>query len=90
MPGVLGEAEAQYGGQGAYSQHLLRRLVGFTSESFDDLKEYDLRCEFRRVKGTPKPERAVRIPEEWGDCRIYVYGVPGTEFQFVQYVAPSS
>jgi TonB family protein len=88
---VLGEADPAFGGRGRFDHLLLRRLVGFVSDSLeDDVDEYDLRCDFHRVKGKPRVNRAIRIPETWGNCRVYVYGDPGSEFRLVEYADPSS
>lgn len=88
---VLGEAQAAFGGRGRFDHLLLRRLVGFASDTLeDDLDEYELRCDFHRVKGKPHANRAIRIPEAWGNCRVYVYGEPGSEFRLVEYADPST
>jgi hypothetical protein len=85
VPAQLGEAEAQFDGRGSYNQTLLRRMIGFSSDSMDDLDEYELRCQFNRAKGKPKPDRAVRVPAEWGTCEIFVFGSPGSEFKLIEY-----
>jgi len=91
VPAVLGEADPSLGGRGRFDHLLLRRIVGFTSDTMqDDLDEYELRCDFNRVKGEPHANRAIRIPEAWGSCRVYVYGRPGSEFRIVEYADPSS
>ena len=38
-----------------------------------------------RAVAEPKPGRALRLPKEWGDCRVYVFGEPGAKFKIVEY-----
>lgn len=54
------------------------------------LEEVDIRCEGNRVKAAPTPDRAWRIPDEWGRCAIYVTGTPGTTFQLVEHFEGSA
>jgi hypothetical protein len=38
----------------------------------------------------PEKDRAWRIPPEWGDCSIYVFGEPGSTFQLLEYSSTPS
>jgi TonB family protein len=64
---------------------LLRR-----SFSFADIKgrldALDVRCERGRRRYDAIPVDTVwRIPEEWGECGVYLKGEPGTTFAFREY-----
>ena len=45
----------------------------------------DLRCDFHRAVAEANSGTGLRLPEEWGDCRIYVFGEPGAKFKIVEY-----
>jgi TonB family protein len=87
VPGRIGAPHPAGGDQGSWSHKLLRRTVGFGSGSLEGIDGFDLRCDFHRAKGIPKADRALKIPEDWGECWIYVFGRPGAEFQVVEYGA---
>jgi hypothetical protein len=65
--------------------HLLSRRIVALDEVEGELDHLDLRCDFHRVVAEPKPGRALRLPKEWGDCRVYVFGEPGAQFKIVEY-----
>ena len=68
---------------------LLRRTAGIEAVS-GSLDRVELRCDWRRVKAKPEKDRAWRIPPEWGDCSIYVFGEPGSTFQLLEYASMPS
>jgi hypothetical protein len=68
---------------------LLRRTAGIEAVS-GSLERVELRCDWRRVKAKPEKGRAWRIPPEWGDCSIYVFGEPGSTFQLLEYSSTPS
>lgn len=45
----------------------------------------DLRCLWHRAVITHDPGVALRLPGDWGNCDVYVYGEPGTTFTLVEY-----
>ena len=63
---------------------LSRRVVGL-DEIEGQLDHVDLRCDFHRAVAEAKSGTGLRLPEEWGDCRIYVFGEPGAKFKIVEY-----
>ena len=63
---------------------LSRRVVGL-DEIEGQLDHVDLRCDFHRAVTEAKSGTGLRLPEEWGDCRIYVFGEPGAKFKIVEY-----
>lgn len=50
-----------------------------------ELNQFDLRCDWKRLRGDINADRSWRIPKGWGECKIYVYGTAGTTFRFVEY-----
>jgi TonB family protein len=89
IEGKIGEAQEEHHGAGMWWHTLLRRTAGIESGS-GSLDRVELRCEWRRVKAKPEKGRAWRIPPEWGDCSIYVFGEPGSTFQLLEYSSTPS
>jgi TonB family protein len=85
----IGEAREEHEGAGMWFHTLLRRTAGIEAVS-GSLERVELRCDWRRVKAKPEKGRAWRIPPEWGDCSIYVFGEPGSTFQFLEYSSTPS
>jgi len=84
IAGEVGEAREEYHGAGMWWHTLLRRTAGIEAVS-GSLERVELRCDWRRVKAKPETGRAWRIPPDWGDCSIYVFGEPGSTFQLLEY-----
>jgi TonB family protein len=84
----IGEAHDEYEGAGMWWHTLLRRTAGIEAVS-GSLERVELRCDWRRVKAKPEKGRAWRIPPDWGDCSIYVFGEPGSTFQLLEYASTS-
>jgi TonB family protein len=45
--------------------------------------------EYKKASQLLEKSRAWRIPPEWGDCSIYVFGEPGSTFQLLEYASTS-
>jgi TonB family protein len=89
IEGEIGEAQEEHHGAGMWWHTLLRRTAGIESVS-GSLERVELRCDWRRVKAKPEKGRAWRIPPDWGDCSIYVFGEPGSTFQLLEYSSTPS
>jgi TonB family protein len=89
IEGEIGEAREENDGAGMWFHTLLRRTAGIEAVS-GSLERVELRCDWRRVKAKPEKGRAWRIPPEWGDCSIYVFGEPGSTFQLLEYSSTPS
>jgi TonB family protein len=89
IEGEIGEAREENDGAGMWLHTLLRRTAGIEAVS-GSLERVELRCDWRRVKAKPEKGRAWRIPPEWGDCSIYVFGEPGSTFQLLEYSSTPS
>jgi hypothetical protein len=89
IEGEIGEARDEHHGAGMWWHTLLRRTAGIEAVS-GSLERVELRCDWRRVKAKPEKGRAWRIPPEWGDCSIYVFGEPGSTFQLLEYSSTPS
>jgi hypothetical protein len=85
----IGESREEHDGAGTWRHTLLRRTAGIEALS-GSLERVELRCDWRRVKAKPEKGRAWRIPPEWGDCSIYVFGEPGSTFQLLEYSSTPS
>jgi len=86
---TIGEAREEHDNAGTWRHTLLRRTVGI-EEISGSLERVELRCTWHRVKAKPEKGRAWRIPPEWGDCSIYVFGEPGSTFQLLEYSSTAS
>jgi TonB family protein len=89
IEGEIGEAQEEHHGAGMWWHTLLRRTAGIEAVS-GSLERVELRCDWRRVKAKPEKGRAWRIPPDWGDCSIYVFGEPGSTFQLLEYSSTPS
>jgi TonB family protein len=89
IEGEIGEAREEHHGAGMWWHTLLRRTAGIEVVS-GYLERVELRCDWRRVKAKPGEGKAWRIPPEWGDCSIYVFGEPGSTFQLLEYASTPS
>jgi TonB family protein len=82
--GELGPRREGAEGPVAWSHQLSRRIAGL-DEIEGELDHIELRCDFHRAVAEPKAERALRMPENWGDCSFYVFGEPGARFRVIEY-----
>jgi len=89
IEGTIGRAREEHHGAGMWVHKLLRRTAGIEAVA-GSLEGVELRCDWRRVKAKPEKGRAWRIPPDWGDCSIYVFGEPGSTFQLVEYASTAS
>ena len=89
IEGELGEAREEHHGAGMWWHTLLRRTAGVEAVT-GSLEQVEFRCEWRRIKAKPEKDRAWRVPPEWGNCTIYVFGEPGSTFQLFEYSSTAS
>ena len=89
IDGEIGAAREEHHGACMWWHTLLRRTAGVEAVS-GSLEWVELRCDWRRIKAKPEKSRAWRIPPEWGDCTIYVFGEPGSTFQLFEYSSTAS
>jgi hypothetical protein len=68
----------------AWSHRLSRRIAGLEGIE-GELDHIELRCDFHRAVAEPKAERALRMPKDWGDCNLYVFGETGARFRVIEY-----
>ncbi|NOX69240.1 MAG: energy transducer TonB [Gammaproteobacteria bacterium] len=52
------------------------------------LRNIDIRCKWQRVVDEVSKDKVWTLPEEWGECRIIVFGDPGTTFDLLE-IEPS-
>jgi len=89
IAGEIGEAREEHHGAGMWWHTLLRRTAGIEAVT-GTLEWVEFRCEWRRIKAKPEKDRAWRVPPEWGDCTVYVFGEPGSTFQLLEYSSTAS
>ncbi len=62
----------------------LHRSFGF--EVVDGVVErFEARCDDRLLSAAVGDEETWFVPEEWGDCELFVFGEPGARFKFVEF-----
>jgi TonB family protein len=67
-----------------WSHSPLRRDLTFRDVT-GSLESLELRCDGRRgVDASLTPGETWSLPEEWGNCTLYVTGTPGTTFTLVE------
>lgn len=49
-----------------------------------ELSSLEIRCAWQRVVDTPRDGVTWNIPEEWGSCRVIVFGDAGTSFSLLE------
>ena len=69
--------------QALWETSLLRREFGFRDVS-GKVDRFELRCEGHRFSAAFTTEQTFRVPESWGDCRLYVFGDEGAKFRLVE------
>lgn len=74
------------GGQPMWVHQPVRR-----SFSFEDLSgtvdRFEARCDNRRIGDKVSINKKWSLPEEWGRCRIFVFGEDGATFQYIEHRA---
>lgn len=83
--------EARIDEHNYWVHRMLRRSFAFGDVKDGKLELVDVRCTRanRRFVSIPKDE-VLRIPDTWGDCRVYIKGDVGTTFSFEEYPASYS
>jgi TonB family protein len=70
---------------------MLRRSFSFGDVRNGNLDIVDLRCTRANRRLTSLPADAVlKIPDDWGDCSVYIKGDPGTTFSYEEYAADAA
>jgi hypothetical protein len=65
---------------------MLRRSFAFGDVEGGELYVVDVRCTRANRRFVSMPQDIVlKIPDTWGDCRVYIKGDPGTTFAFEEY-----
>lgn len=66
-------------------QHaLLRRKFGFEAVE-GKVDEFELRCDWRRVRAPVSTEVVLELPASWGNCDVFVFGDAGAKLKLVEY-----
>lgn len=61
----------------------------FSFDSIDgEVERFEARCDSGRVTGVAMPGSRWSLPEEFGSCRIFVFGDDAASFEFVEYESP--
>ena len=68
---------------GFWQHTMLRRTLQFDNVN-GEFRELEIRCDRGVGRFDIEPNRSLTIPDSWGDCRIYVYGSEGSQFQLVE------
>ncbi len=55
------------------------------SEIDGNLERVEARCETRRFSTEVASDETIDIPEDWGNCEIFVFGDDGASFRFVEF-----
>lgn len=77
-------------GQPSFWTHQpLRRQFGIEDVN-GRISGIDVRCQWHRALLEYDPDVALRLPEDWGDCDVYVHGEPGSTFTLVEYPLTTS
>lgn len=61
----------------------LRNSFAF-AEIDGDVDNLEIRCQWQRVVDDVAEDKTWEIPESWGECRILVFGEPGTTFKLLE------
>jgi hypothetical protein len=57
----------------------------FTFQSIQGaVDHFTLRCDRQSIESSVSEKAQWTIPKSFGDCRIYVFGAPGSSFHFVE------
>jgi TonB family protein len=84
-PQVLRQS-ARIDGHNYWVHPMLRRSFSYGDVENGRLDLIDLRCTGANRRLVSVPEDAVlKIPDAWGDCRVYIKGDPGTTFSFEEH-----
>jgi len=60
----------------------IRRHIGFEKIS-GTVNRLVVRCELKTLEAEVDPDWEYKIPPQWGECGVYVYGIEGTRFNMI-------
>ncbi len=63
-----------------------RRTFSFANLS-GNVTRFEARCEKQRIQGAMETGRTWTLAPEWGNCRVFVFGDDGAQFEFVEHAA---
>lgn len=63
-----------------------RRTFSFANLS-GNVTRFEARCEKQRIQGAMETGRTWTLAPEWGNCRVFVFGDDGAQFDFVEHAA---
>ncbi|MBM4383772.1 MAG: energy transducer TonB [Deltaproteobacteria bacterium] len=66
-----------------WEARLLRREFGFV-DVVGKIERFELRCQGRRFTAKFETAKNWRVPDEWGACRLYVFGDEGAKFRLIE------
>lgn len=69
---------------GSWYFNLLRREIGLIPVKGKP-ERLRIACDKNSAEMDFNADQTWKVPESWGDCKVFVYGAPGAEFQLVQY-----
>gem|GEM_PF-1268366 len=62
-----------------------RRTFSFDNAS-GNVERFEARCETHRISGAVEFDKTWTMSPEWGSCRVFVFGVDGATFDFVEHL----
>jgi TonB family protein len=84
FPGTVGYRTGCAEGRPNWQHELLRREFAFDSVE-GKVDDFELRCDWRRIRGSVNTEQAWKVPENWGWCQLFVFGEEGARVKLVEY-----
>jgi TonB family protein len=69
---------------GVWQHTPLHREIAFDMIE-GSIERFELRCSWQRFADTPSPETSWRMPQDWGDCSVFVFAPAGTRFRLIEY-----
>lgn len=84
FPGTIGYRSGCAEGRPNWQHELLRREFAFDSVD-GKVDDFELRCDWRRIRGSVNTEQAWKVPENWGWCQLFVFGEEGARVKLVEY-----
>jgi TonB family protein len=84
FPGEVGYRSGSKEGPANWQHELMRREFAFDriEGAVDD---FEVRCDWRRLRAKVNTSDAWRIPDAWGACTVLVFGEPGAKLRLVEY-----
>lgn len=65
-----------------------RRTFSFANLN-GNVTRFEARCETQRIQGAVETGKTWTLAPEWGNCRVFVFGDDGAQFDFVEHAAES-